>query len=108
MGACCGISYSYSQYHRGSLQLAAAERGGQNTHQVQRGGGVWSARRAASPETPVQPVHPAAAVDAGAASPAGLGLPIRQGADPVEMAVRMRIRPYEENKIGRASCRERG
>ena len=52
----------------------------------------------ASPETPVQPVHPAAAVDAGAASPAGLGLPIRQGADPVEMAVRMRIRPYEENK----------
>ena len=46
MGACCGISYSYSQYHRGSLQLAAAERGGQNTHQVQRGGGVWSARRA--------------------------------------------------------------
>ena len=98
MGACCGISYSYSQYHRGSLQLAAAERGGQNTHQVQRGGGVWSARRAASPETPVQPVHPAAAVDAGAASPAGLGLPIRQGADPVEMAVRMRIRPYEENK----------
>lgn len=98
MGACCGISYSYSQYHRGSLQLAAAERGGQNTHQVQRGGGVWSARRAASPETPVQPVHPAAAVDADAASPAGLGLPIRQGADPVEMAVRMRIRPYEENK----------
>ncbi len=98
MGACCGISYSYSQYHRGSLQLAAAERGGQNTHQVQRGGGVWSARRAASPETPVQPVHPAAAVDVGAASPAGLGLPIRQGADPVEMAVRMRIRPYEENK----------
>ena len=98
MGACCGISYSYSQYHRGSLQLAAAERGGQNTPQVQRGGGVWSARRAASPETPVQPVRPAAAVDAGAASPAGLGLPIRQGADPVEMAVRMRIRPYEENK----------
>ena len=98
MGACCGISYSYSQYHRGSLQLAAAERGGQNTPQVQRGGGVWSARRAASPETPVQPVHPAAAVDVGAASPAGLGLPIRQGADPVEMAVRMRIRPYEENK----------
>ena len=37
-------------------------------------------------------------MDAGAASPAGLGLPIRQGADPVEMAVRMRIRPYEENK----------
>ena len=98
MGAFCGISYSYSQYHRGSLQLAAAERGGQNTPQVQRGGGVWSARRAASPETPVQPVHPAAAVDVGAASPAGLGLPIRQGADPVEMAVRMRIRPYEENK----------
>ena len=98
MGACCGISYSYSQYHRGSLQLAAAERGGQNTPQGQRGGGVWSARRAASPETPVQPVHPAAAVDVGAASPAGLGLPIRQGADPVEMAVRMRIRPYEENK----------
>ena len=98
MGACCGISYSYSQYHRGSLQLAAAERGGQNTPQVQRGGGVWSARRAASPETPVQRGHPAAAVDAGAASPAGLGLPIRQGADPVEMAVRMRIRPYEENK----------
>ena len=52
---------------------------------------VRTAHRAASPETPVQPVRPATPVSSGAANPTGLGLPIRQGADPVEMAVRMRI-----------------
>ena len=90
-----GISYNYN--NRTPLQAAGqAEKSAQNAPQVQRSPGVWSAQRAASPDTPVQPVRPAAAVDARAADPVGLGLPIRQGADPAEMAVRMRIRPYEE------------
>lgn len=62
---------------------------------------VWATRRAASPETPVQPVRPAPAVDPDASG----SLPIRQGADPVEMAVRMRIQ-YGEPGPGEASQEE--
>ncbi len=55
---------------------------------------VWTARRAASPETPVQPVTPVRAVDGDGTQPARLGPVIREGADPAEMAVRMRITPF--------------
>ena len=54
-------------------------------------------RRAASPETPVQPVAPAAPVGSKETQPVVLGPVLRQGADPAEMAVRMRIQPYRED-----------
>lgn len=56
-----------------------------------RTGGVWTARQTPSLETPVQPVSPVKALSAQEQSSAKLGLPIRLGADPAEMAVRMRI-----------------
>ena len=89
IGFCNPYTYGYNRAGQGlQAQMTQAL---QNT---QRSGGialVRSARRAASPETPVQPVRPAAPVSADRSAPVGLGLPIRQGADPVEMAVRMRI-----------------
>ena len=53
---------------------------------------VYAARRAAQPETPVQPVRPSSPVSGEDTAPVRLGPVIREGADPVEMAVRMRIR----------------
>ena len=72
----------------------------QNTHgapDAQRSSGVWTSQRGASPETPVQPVAPVGVVGPGRSQPATLGFSIRMGADPAEMAVRMRIRPYEDS-----------
>ena len=67
--------------------------------EAQRAGGVWTARRAASPETPVEPVRPVSAVKGEEAKPVALSLPtLREGADPAEMAVRMRMTPYEEGQ----------
>lgn len=67
----------------------------ENTQEPQKTGGVWTARKAASPESPVQPVDAIKPLSAQAQGTAKLGLPIREGADPVEMSVRMRIR-YDE------------
>ena len=94
------ISGAYSYY--GAYTPYVAARGNQqaNTAQAlqggQQAGGVWTARRTASPETPVEPVRPVRAVNGQEASAARLGPVIREGADPAEMAVRMRIKPYEE------------
>ena len=56
---------------------------------------VWTSRPAASPETPVEPVSPVRAVNGERAQPVRLGPVLREGADPAEMAVRMRMKPYE-------------
>ena len=67
--------------------------------EAQRAGGVWTARRAASPETPVEPVRPVPSVKGEEAKPSLARLPsLREGADPAEMAVRMRMTPYEEGQ----------
>ena len=53
---------------------------------------VYAARRAAQPETPVQPVRPSSPVSGEDTAPVRLGPVIREGADPAEMAVGMRRR----------------
>ena len=104
-----GISTAYSQYNNYNMYRniqrpqAPNALNGQNTANTaaslqgsQRSGGVWGAQRAASPDTPVQPVRPVSVVGSDRSQPATLGMLLRDGADPAEMAVRMRIRPYEE------------
>ena len=86
IGGVSSLSFYYNPY-----QMSNAARPAEQAQNAQKTGGVWTARKAASPETPVQPVRPAPAVSGGEAGSARLGLPVRQGADPVEMAVRMRI-----------------
>lgn len=77
--------------------------------EAQRAGGVWTARRAASPETPVEPVRPVSAVKGEEAKPVALSLPtLREGADPAEMAVRMRMTPYEEDPAADAAAALKG
>ena len=87
IGGVSGLSFYYNPYQSGAYAARPAEQ----SQSAQRSAGVWTARKAASPETPVEPVRPARAVSPNEAGSARLGLPVRQGADPVEMAVRMRI-----------------
>lgn len=71
---------------------AARAQGADKAQSVQRPSAVWTARKAAQPETPVQPVSAVKPVNGQEMKPSQFGLNIREGADPVEMAVRMRIR----------------
>ena len=99
VGAISGVNSYYNVYGAyGMLQRTAQAQNPETARSVQGGtrASVWTARRSASPETPVQPVSPVRAVDGEETRPARLGPVIREGADPAEMAVRMRIKPYEE------------
>ena len=88
-----GISGTYSYYGAYYPYIAA-----RNTEALQgsQRAAVLTGGRAASPETPVQPVRPVTPVDEKETPAVRLGPVIREGADPAEMAVRMRITPYEE------------
>lgn len=88
IGAISG--YSSLSYYNPYLysRTNSADRAAQASQTV----GVQTARRAASPEIPVEPVRPVSSVSPQEAKPLSSGLPvIREGADPTEMAVRMRI-----------------
>ena len=93
LGAVSGVNTYYAP-HIGSYTGLSRPDQAQGAQQT---GNVWAARRAASPETPVEPVRPAPAVRGEETKPVAPRLPsLREGADPAEMAVRMRMKPYEE------------
>ncbi|MCI8538682.1 MAG: hypothetical protein HFF18_08515 [Oscillospiraceae bacterium] len=73
----------------GASRAAEAAQSPQAARQPSQATAVWTAQRAADPNQPVQPVNPVTSVKAGGGKPV---IPIREGVDPVEMAVRMRIR----------------
>lgn len=93
VGAVSGVNSNYQVYGAPSV------REGRYAQNVQGGqqAAVWTARRPASPDTPVQPVRPVTAVRGDETQPVRLGPVLREGADPAEMAVRMRIKPYEDS-----------
>lgn len=102
IGSISGLNAYYNPY--AAYRTNQTQRGQSpqqpNAHgapDVQRAAGTWTGQRAASPETPVQPVTPVRAVGPERSQPATLGMSVRLGADPAEMAVRMRIRPYDES-----------
>ncbi len=74
--------HPYFNQPQGMERVAAA----QNARQT---ASVMTAHKAAQPEVPVQPVNAVKAVNANATD--AISWAQRQGADPVEMAVRMRI-----------------
>ena len=99
IGGISNLSFYYNPYQNSGAH--GAPRPAEQARNTGKSGGVWTARKAASPETPVQPVRPAPAISPNEAGSARLGLPvIRQGADPVEMAVRMRIQYGEPTPEG--------
>jgi hypothetical protein len=100
-----GIYFNNYQYrnaaHSAAAQSGQVEAAGK-TEQAQaagRTGGVVAVTRAANPGVPVEPVDPVPAVTNESSSGVGRMLPfMRKGADPVEMAVRMRIQQYDPGK----------
>lgn len=97
-----GVYFNNYQYRNAAPSVAAktgqAETAGK-TEQAQatgRTGSVVAVTRAANPGVPVEPVDPVPAVSNETTSRIGRMLPfMRKGADPVEMAVRMRIQQYD-------------
>jgi len=103
-----GVSAYYgASFYAGALFGAAQAQSARTVQAPGETGGVWVARRTSSPETPVQPVRPVTAVDPGTEEPVRLGPVIRQGADPAEMAVRMRIR-YDDGESAPDSALQEG
>ena len=84
VGGISNLSAYYNPYQ--SVYSAAQKQPVQNT---QPSAAVWTAQRAAQPESPVQPVTPARPVNSGE-DPAQAAM-LRYASDPAEMAVRMRI-----------------
>ena len=101
IGALSGYApYSsyYTKPYSGGLARVQEGQQAQQVQQAQRGGQsgtvVSFGRKAAQPGVPVQPVNPVTPVSADTGNPAVI--PLRQGADPVEMAVRMRIQYVDD------------
>ena len=95
---------SYGVYGASYAGRAAQAQGPDKAQSVQRPSAVWTARRAAQPDTPVQPVTPAKAVGSSEMKPGQFSLNVREGADPVEMAVRMRIRYAGDGPAGQGAA----
>ena len=107
LGGISGVS-SYSTYYMNMTPYrnvnrtqGTAPQVQQQAENAQRTGGTasgWALRKPSNLGTPVQPVDPVKGVNPDG-QPAGINLPlsIREGADPAEMAVRMRIQPYEDD-----------
>ena len=106
LGSISGLGSYYNNlnlYRYAGMNRTGQAQGAQQTV------GVWASRRTASPETPVEPVRPVSAVKGEEAKPAVLSLPtLREGADPAEMAVRMRMTPYEEDPAADAAAALKG
>lgn len=100
-----GISGTYSYY--AAYNPYGAARGAEALQGSQRAM-ILAGRNVASPETPVEPVRPAAPVDEKESAPVRLGPVVREGADPAEMAVRMRITPYEDSAQNAGSAGKSG
>lgn len=92
-------NYQYRNAASGAVAQTNQTEAAGKTEQAQAAGrtsGVVAVTRAANPGVPVEPVDPVPAVSNETSSGIGRMLPfMRKGADPVEMAVRMRIQQYD-------------
>ena len=72
-------------------------------------GAALAVGRSASPGTPVEPVSPVPTVESNAPRGIGYMIPfLREGMDPAELAVRMRIKCVEPSEISTGSSPESG
>ncbi len=99
-------SYSYGQYNQNRIDLkqASVERAKalEQAQSSSRVRSVAAVGRASDPGTPVQPVDPVIRVDNDSSGELTRVLPfLRKGADPAEMAVRMRMKQYDPERDAR-------
>jgi len=88
--------YRYPNYTKNNaVQNSAPVQQAQETQKAQNPHGAVTMRRGADPETPVEPISRSPIVQTGTSNTIPF---FREGADPVEMAVRMRIQYPEESQ----------
>lgn len=88
---------NYYQY-RNSVQTQP-ERQIQPAEKAAGTGRMIAVSRPANPDAPVEPVDPVRSVQNDSSNGLGQIIPfLRQGADPAEMAVRMRMQPYDPSQ----------
>ena len=95
---------AYGVYGASYANRAAQTQEAEKAQSVQRPSAVWTARKAAQPDAPVQPVTAVRPVDGNEQKPGRFALSLREGADPVEMAVRMRIKYMGDDPAGQKSA----
>ncbi|MCI8806578.1 MAG: hypothetical protein HFF20_06485 [Oscillospiraceae bacterium] len=95
---------AYGVYGASYANRASQAQGAEKAQSVQRPSAVWTARKAAQPDAPVQPVTAVRPVDGSEQKPGRFALSLREGADPVEMAVRMRIKYMGDDPAGQKSA----
>ena len=95
---------AYGVYGASYANRAAQAQEAEKAQSVQRPSAVWTARKAAQPDAPVQPVTAVRPVDGNEQKPGRFALSLREGADPVEMAVRMRIKYMGDDPAGQKSA----
>ena len=98
-----GAYYSAYRPYTASAARSVRTEQAENTQNAHKAAGLWTSRRSAGPDVPVEPVRPVTAVDPRQTQPHVLS--IREGADPVEMAVRMRIE-YLPQDAGQTAAQE--
>ncbi len=95
---------AYGVYGASYANRASQAQEAEKAQSVQRPSAVWTARKAAQPDAPVQPVTAVRPVDGSEQKPGRFALSLREGADPVEMAVRMRIKYMGDDPAGQKSA----
>ena len=95
---------AYGVYGASYANRASQAQEAEKAQSVQRPSAVWTARKAAQPDAPVQPVTAVRPVDGNEQKPGRFALSLREGADPVEMAVRMRIKYMGDDPAGQKSA----
>lgn len=105
VGAISGLgSYLNTYQYRypvqdGQRTAAAQPVHAERTAEAQNNINVFGAKKAAQPDVPVQPVDAAPAVSYNGSLPLHAGPVVREGVDPVEMSVRMRIQYGEDEHV---------
>lgn len=105
LGGISGISPYMNNYQYYNTMRTTGVSQGSRVQALSRVGMTVASGRAASPETPVEPVRPVPVVSADASRGVSYTIPfLREGMDPAEFAVRMRIQ-YGEKEC--RTCQER-
>lgn len=107
IGAITG-NYSYNNAYASYFQRQPAAQAANQPAAAQAANqtGIWTSRKGSTPELPVEPVRPVTPVNGGEVPAAKLGPILREGADPAEMAVRMRITPYDGDAANSAAGKD--
>ncbi len=104
-----GISGSYYNpylaygYYGSLAQNRNASNQASQVQNTQKTPNIWAAQRTVGPDVPVEPVNAVKPVNPNEAGTSDLAILLRRGADPVEMAMRLKVQYGDSAASGEAS-----